>query len=94
MDGLPSVGPRCTRYDVGNPPYPSLQVVDPNALDQRIQFADSPNDPPYTDNYIFIQGNPGGPEGNYNSGYPFHGGVSYGQALGTVSAPFQVQHAY
>ncbi|KAK7393939.1 hypothetical protein QQX98_013278, partial [Neonectria punicea] len=37
----------------------------------------------YRDNYVFIEPDPNKQQGNYNSGYPFHGGVSYGPNLGT-----------
>ncbi|KAH6869776.1 glycosyl hydrolases family 31-domain-containing protein [Thelonectria olida] len=72
-EGLPSVGQQCTRYDGG---YAQPTTQDPNNLQERIWFADYPGAQSYSDNYEF---NPG----NYNSGYPFHGGVSYGPELGT-----------
>ncbi|KAI1029481.1 hypothetical protein LB504_010760 [Fusarium proliferatum] len=69
LDGLPNNQPLCWRYDGG------LQNLDPNNLDQREKFADYIGAPVYRDDYNFSE--------NYNSGYPFHGGVSYGTNLGT-----------
>lgn len=71
LDGLPNNQPLCWRYDGG------LQNLDPNNVDQREKFADYIGAPVYRDDYNFSE--------NYNSGYPFHGGVSYGTNLGTVS---------
>ncbi|KXJ94870.1 glycosyl hydrolases family 31-domain-containing protein [Microdochium bolleyi] len=50
----------------------------------RLSFADYPGAPIYRDEYVFIEPDKNKPQGNYNSGYPFHGGVSYGENLGTV----------
>ncbi|KAI8226952.1 hypothetical protein K4K55_008238 [Colletotrichum sp. SAR 10_96] len=82
-DGLPSEFPvnGCTRYDGG---YASPSYKNPDALSDRITFADYIGAPTYTDNYVFIEPDQNKPQGNYNSGYPFHGGVSYGANLGTV----------
>ncbi|KAH9225626.1 glycoside hydrolase family 31 protein [Colletotrichum gloeosporioides 23] len=81
---LPSDFPAngCTRYDGG---YATPSYLNPNDLNDRITFADDPNGAtPYRDDYVFMQLEEGKPPGNYNSGYPFHGGVSYGSQLGTV----------
>ncbi|KAF5661454.1 alpha-glucosidase 2 [Fusarium circinatum] len=69
LDGLPNNQPLCWRYDGG------LQNLDPNNVNQRERFADYIGAPDYRDDYNFSE--------NYNSGYPFHGGVSYGTNLGT-----------
>ncbi|KAF5576151.1 alpha-glucosidase 2 [Fusarium pseudocircinatum] len=69
LDGLPNNQPLCWRYDGG------LQNLDPNNVNQREKFADYIGAPDYRDDYNFSE--------NYNSGYPFHGGVSYGTNLGT-----------
>lgn len=76
-DGLPRDQPECVSYDGGH-----LTYIDPNNVDQRTSYKDHWNDPDsatYQDKYVFRSGN----QGNYNSGYPFHGGVSYGPNLGT-----------
>lgn len=90
MDGLPSQFPvdGCTRYDGNGYAKPSYQ--NPDDLGQRPIFRDSKDDPQYRDNYVFIEPDQNKPQGNYNSGYPFHGAVSYGELpadhtqLGTV----------
>ncbi|KAI8211645.1 hypothetical protein K4K52_009996 [Colletotrichum sp. SAR 10_76] len=77
-----------TRYDGNGYAKPSYQ--NPDDLGQRPIFRDSKDDPQYRDNYVFIEPDQNKPQGNYNSGYPFHGAVSYGELpadhtqLGTV----------
>ncbi|KAJ0375304.1 hypothetical protein COL26b_006515 [Colletotrichum chrysophilum] len=90
MGGLPSQFPvnGCTRYDGNGYAKPSYK--NPDDLGQRPIFRDSKDDPQYRDNYVFIEPDQNKPQGNYNSGYPFHGAVSYGELpadhtqLGTV----------
>lgn len=82
-DGLPRNQPLCWRYDGG---YAQPQYLNPDELNHRIKYADYIGGEKYRDNYVFIESDPSNPQqGNYNSGYPFHGGVSYGTDLGTVS---------
>ena len=81
FDGLPANKPLCSRYDGG---YSTPSYEDPNSLNDRISFADYIGAEVYRDNYVFIQSEPNAQEGNYNSGFPYHGGVSYGANLGTV----------
>ncbi|KAF2151548.1 glycoside hydrolase family 31 protein [Myriangium duriaei CBS 260.36] len=59
-------------YDGGSPVR-----TDPNNLDIRPQYSDFSTNPPgvKSDQYNFAE--------NYNSGYPFHGGVNYGLPRGT-----------
>ncbi|KAI9657188.1 MAG: hypothetical protein M1821_003355 [Bathelium mastoideum] len=82
-DGLPNNPPYNLpfywRYDGG-----TLDESDPNDLNQRISFADYDGAPVYRDNYVFFEPDPSKQQGNYNSGFPYHGGVSYGSNLGTV----------
>ena len=82
FDGLPVNKPLCSRYDGG---YANPSYKDPNSLNDRISFADYIGAEVYRDNYVFIESDPNKQEGNYNSGFPYHGGVSYGTNLGTVS---------
>jgi len=83
-NGLTSHPPTYWRYDGPNSAGPLAKGVNPACFGndyygqpQRLSFADYPGGEVYVDNYNFAE--------NYNSGYPFHGGVSYGQTLGTVS---------
>lgn len=80
LDGLPSSFPEkgCTRYDGGGYATPSYQ--NPANEGERPTYTDDSqvSGQTYQDLYQFSPG-------NYNSGYPFHGGVSYGTNLGTVS---------
>ncbi|CAM1508904.1 Fc.00g026430.m01.CDS01 [Cosmosporella sp. VM-42] len=80
-DGLPDNYPLCSRYDQGGYAQPSY--LDPNNLDNRVSYADFIGGDVYTDKYVFKESDPNKPQGNYDSGYPFHGGVSYGTNLGT-----------
>ncbi|KAF4873613.1 Alpha-glucosidase 2 [Colletotrichum siamense] len=78
LDGLPSNFPEngCTRYDVG---VQSQQPVYLNPQNSKRPFYTDDSqvkNQTYQDQYQLIPG-------NYNSGYPFHGGVSYGTDLGT-----------
>ncbi|KAL5619805.1 hypothetical protein FOVSG1_002027 [Fusarium oxysporum f. sp. vasinfectum] len=80
--GLNSYPPTYWRYDGPNSNGPLAKGVNPTSYGndyygqpQRLTFADYPGGPTYLDSYDF--------HANYNSGYPFHGGVSYGQTLGT-----------
>jgi len=81
FDGLPVNKPLCSRYDGG---YANPSYKDPDSLNDRISFADYIGAEVYRDNYVFIERDPGKQEGNFNSGFPYHGGVSYGTNLGTV----------
>ncbi|KAL3421005.1 hypothetical protein PVAG01_07450 [Phlyctema vagabunda] len=86
LPGLPYNYPKCTRYDLGDSDpkgIPKPSYLDPNDLNSRISFSDSIGGAVYRDDYIFHESDPNKPPGNYNSGFPFHGGVSYGQNLGT-----------
>ena len=82
-DGLPPNHPLCWRYDT--PGYMNATSLDPNSLAERPSFADYIGATVYTDNYVFIGPDRNKQQGNYNSGFPYHGGVSYGTNLGTVS---------
>ncbi|KAJ3952934.1 hypothetical protein N0V92_010611 [Colletotrichum tropicale] len=90
MPGLPIDFPKkgCTRYE--GKPYAEPKYQNPNDVRERPTFRDYKTDPSYQDQYVFIQEDKNKPEGNYNSGYPFHGAVSYGELeedrtqLGTV----------
>jgi len=64
-------------------------MLDPNSLNDRLSYKDyynAPDSEVYRDNYVFIESDPNKPQGNYDSKYPYHGGVSYGTNLGTVSS--------
>ncbi|KAH7006487.1 glycosyl hydrolases family 31-domain-containing protein [Fusarium venenatum] len=81
-DGLNNYPPTYWRYDGPNSSGPLAKGVNPTVYGndyygqpQRLSFADYPGGEVYVDQYNFDE--------NYNSGYPFHGGVSYGQTLGT-----------
>ncbi|KAM0489552.1 hypothetical protein ACHAP8_012462 [Fusarium lateritium] len=81
-DGLNNYPPTYWRYDGPNSSGSLAKGVNPTAYGnddyyqpQRLSFADYPGGEVYVDQYNFDE--------NYNSGYPFHGGVSYGQTLGT-----------
>jgi hypothetical protein len=83
-NGLNNYPPTYWRYDGPNSSGPLAKGVNPTVYGndyygqpQRLSYADYPRGEVYVDEYDF--------NGNYNSGYPFHGGVSYGQTLGTVS---------
>lgn len=87
--GVNSYPPTYWRYDGPNSNGPLAKGVNPTSYDndyygqpQRLTFADYPGGPTYLDSYDF--------HANYNSGYPFHGGVSYGQTLGTVRLFFPI----
>jgi len=89
LPGLRSEGPRCTRYDGTSNGQPQLNMLDPNSLNDRLSYKDyynAPDSEVYRDNYVFIESDPNKPQGNYDSKYPYHGGVSYGTNLGTVSS--------
>ncbi|KAF5228687.1 hypothetical protein FAUST_10917 [Fusarium austroamericanum] len=82
LNGLNDYPPTYWRYDGPNNNGPLAKGVNPTCYGnddyyqpQRLSFADYPGGEVYVDNYDFHE--------NYNSGYPFHGGVSYGQTLGT-----------
>ncbi|KAI9698852.1 MAG: hypothetical protein M1820_007359 [Bogoriella megaspora] len=73
--------PLCWRYD--SPGYMNATHLDPDNLDDRPSFADYIGGAVYHDDYVFIEPDPSKQQGNYNSGFPYHGGVSYGTNLGT-----------
>jgi hypothetical protein len=73
-------------------PRPVTAIKDPNDLNQRAGYRDFPSGPNFRDDYVYIEPNPAKPQGNYDSGYPYHGGVSYGPSLGTVSKPSTCIH--
>ncbi|RGP76822.1 hypothetical protein FLONG3_5065 [Fusarium longipes] len=82
LDGLKTYPPTYWRYDGPNSSGPLAKGVNPTVYEndyygqpQRLSFADYPGGEVYVDSYNF--------DDNYNSGYPFHGGVSYGKTLGT-----------
>ncbi|KAF4996639.1 hypothetical protein FGRMN_4385 [Fusarium graminum] len=82
LKGLTSNPPTYWRYDGTQTNSPLAKGLNPTYYGdddyhqpQRLSFADYPGGPTYVDDYNFAE--------NYNSGYPFHGGVSYGQTLGT-----------
>ncbi|KAL9091937.1 MAG: hypothetical protein Q9165_004689 [Trypethelium subeluteriae] len=81
LDGLPNNKPLCWRYDTPGPL--NATSLNPDALGDRPSFADYIGATVYQDNYVFIEPDPSKQQGNYNSGFPYHGGVSYGTNLGT-----------
>ncbi|KXH41643.1 hypothetical protein CSIM01_13629 [Colletotrichum simmondsii] len=75
LKGLPNNQPRGWRYDGGGFAVPTqLDPADPDIQKIYTNSVDAPNNG-LLDNYNFNE--------NYNSGYPFHGGVSYGTFPGT-----------
>ncbi|GKT40625.1 alpha-glucosidase 2 [Colletotrichum spaethianum] len=75
LKGLPDNQQRGWRYDGGGFAVPTQ--LDPANPDIQKIYTDSVDEPENAlrDNYNFNE--------NYNSGYPFHGGVSYGTLPGT-----------
>lgn len=82
LDGLQLQTPQGTRYD--GETYTQPKYTNPDDLNERLYFSDYLDAPVYRDNYVYIENDPSKQQGNYNSGFPYHGGVSYGTNLGTV----------